>query len=415
MADVVGQRRTDNIASSQRAIDLSKEILLLEPDAAPITVVLKSIYNGGRSRPTTDVKFSWHNDELEGRFDAINNGGGYNNAATTLAVDNADLFAEEDLVYVPRTGEMLLVTSVDEGADTIDVVRGVGATSAAALNDDEELYIVGTADNEGDTSVPARANNPTKVDNYTQIFKHSVEMSGSQLSASNMSSPHDWNHQRRKQGIEHLKDIELAFILGTPAENQSPGSGKGPRRTTGGLLHFCTENAQSSVGELTEVEFEEFLRRVFRYGSQSRTLFASALLVSALNQFAQHRLETVVGTETYGVKVMNWISPHGEVKIVKHNLLEGATLGGLGIAVDFARSEIAYRYLKGDAPGESRDTRLIPNVQPPDLDGRKDQWITECGLQVGLPKCHGVISGVTGADPFPFAVVNNTVNVETEA
>jgi hypothetical protein len=395
MAVQTGQRRGDNIASSQREIDLSKEILLLEPDAAPITVVLKQIYNGGRSRPAVDPLFSWHEDALEGRFDAVNDATPPVAADTAVTVDTGTLFAAEDLVYVPRTGEVFLVESIS--TNDLTIVRGVGATTAADFADDDELYIIGTADNEGDTSVEARSENPTKVDNYTQIFKHSVKMSGSLLSSSNMSSPHDWNHQRRKTAIEHLKDIELAFILGSPSSDETfaTGDSAGERRTTGGLLHFCDQNVTDASGALTEVEFETWLRGLFRYGSQTRTLFASPLLVSVLNGFSQTKLQTVVGAETYGVKVMNWISPHGEVKIVKHNLLEGTTLSGYGIAVDYSRSEIAYRYLKGDGPGGSRDTFLRPNVQANDLDGRQDEWISECGLQVGLPKLHGVLKGVT--------------------
>lgn len=395
MPDVTGQRQIDLIAQSQREIDLSKEILLLEPEAAPITVVLKQIYSGGRSRPAVDPKFSWFNDTLEGRFDAINNGAGYALGATSVVVDNAALFSVEDLVYVPRTGEVLLVTAVSTGTQTLTIVRGVGATSGIALVDNDELYIIGTADTEGDTSVEARSDNPTLATNYTQIFKHSVKMSGSLLSASNMSSPHDWNHQRRKTGIEHLKDIELAFLFGSPAEDESSTAGQGPRRTSGGVLHFATQNNTNVGGALTEAVFETWLRSLFRYGSQNRTVFASALLLSVLNGFASTKLQTFVGAETYGVKVMNWVSPHGELKLVKHNLLEGTTLSGYGIALDWARSEIAYRYLKGDGPGGSRDTFLRPNVQAPDLDGRQDEWITECGLQVGLPKVHGVLKGVT--------------------
>ena len=49
MADVTGERMTSNVAQSQRTIDLFPEIMLLEPEAAPITVVLRSIYNGGPS------------------------------------------------------------------------------------------------------------------------------------------------------------------------------------------------------------------------------------------------------------------------------------------------------------------------------------------------------------------------------
>jgi hypothetical protein len=43
----------------------------------------------------------------------------------------------------------------------------------------------------------------------------------------------------------------------------------------------------------------------------------------------------------------------------------------------------------------SRDTKLLPNRQPNDQDGRKDEFLTECGFQVKLQEAHGVLTGVT--------------------
>lgn len=391
MPDVTGQRHTANVASSQRIVEMHKPILELEPDSAPITVILKSILNGGRRRPAGDPAFKWHNSELETRWDAVNNGAGYASNATSVVVDTGTLFAEGTLIKVPRTAELILVQSVS--TNTLTVVRGIGGSTAAALVDNDPLYIVGLAAEEGDTSPTAVSKNPTAVTNYTQIFRKSVEASGSWLSSENESSPHDWPFQRKQSGIEHLKDIELALLLGNPSSDAGV-SAAGDRRTTGGILNYATYNGVAAGGTLSEVEVESFLRGVFRYGSQQRTLFASALVVSVLSQFAQGKLQTVVGADSYGVKVMNWISPHGEVKIVKHNLLEGTTYSGYAVAVDFDRQNVAYRYLAG-GPGGPRDTKLLTNRQANDLDGQKDEYLTECGLQFGLPKLAGVLSGVT--------------------
>ena len=388
MAVATGQRTTGNVASSQRVIDMHKKILLLEPDAAPLLQISKS---ANRMR-ANDPKFSWHNDQAEQRFDAINNGAGYADNATSLVVDTGTAFAPEDIVYVPRTGEVISVTSIS--VNTLTVTRGQGSSTAAALVDNDPLLIIGTAAEEGDTSQAARSENPTKVDNYTQIFKTSVQLSGSLLSSANESNPHDWAHQQQKQGIEHKKDIEYAFMLGSPGTTTG-GSGL-PRRYTGGILHYASVNRTDAGGTLTEVEVETWLRQILRYNSNV-TVFVSPLVLSVLNAFAASKLQTSVGANTYGVHVQNWVSGHGEIKLVKHNLLEGAVLGGYAIAVDFKGGAVAYRYLDGQgAPGGSRDTKLYANRQAPDLDGRLDEWITECGLQAGLPYRHGVLTGVTG-------------------
>jgi hypothetical protein len=388
MAVVTGQRRTDNIASVQRYIDVSREIMLLEPDAAPLTVILSQLNKSNAK----DSLFSWTNDELESRFDAVNNGAGYSSGATSVVVDTGELFAAEDVVKVPRTGEVISVTSI--AANTLTVERGVGGTTAAALVDNDPLYIIGTAAEEGDTSQEARSQNPVKVDNYTQIFKHSIKASGTALSSSNQTSPHDWVHQHRKSMIEHLKDIELALILGAPGTRT--GADGGPRRTTGGVLNFATSNNQDAGGTLTEAEFEQFMRTLFRYGAKTKTLFASRLVASVLNQYSAGKLNTFVGAETYGVTVSKFMSIHGTLNLIVHDLLEGAVYGGYAIALDLRSGGKEYKYLNGDGPGGSRDTHVDQNVQVPDRDGQQDQILTECGLKHGLPKTDGVLTGVTG-------------------
>jgi hypothetical protein len=386
MAVVTNARTTSNVLAAQRVVDMADDILLLEPSAAPLTTITKRL----ASKPAVDPLFSWLNDELDSRFAVVN--GGQSSTQNPITVDDSTIIPEHSLVKVPRTGELIYV-STKASDTTFAASRGYGGTTAAALLDDDPLYLIGVADEENSTSEVATSSNPTKVDNYTQIFKKSVQASGSWLSSSNITNTHDWSHQRKKQAIEHLVDIELAFLFG--AASTVAGT-DGPRRTTGGVLSFATQNNQDAAGTLTEAEWETFLRTLFRYGSQKKVVFASPLVISVLNAFSSGKLVTSVGDETYGVKVMNLVSAHGEVTLVKHNLLQGAVYGGYAIALDFGKGDLAYRFLNGSGPGGSRDTKLFTNRQAPDLDGRKDEWITEAGLQFGLPKVHGVLTGVTG-------------------
>jgi len=384
MATVYGQRGTGNIAANQRIIDLSEQVVRLEPDAAPLTVISKRLSKS----QTTNVTFRWAETERTTRFDAVNNGAGYAAGDTSIVVDTGALFTANDLVKVPRTGEVFSVTSV--ATNTLTVVRGI-ASSGAAIVDNDPLYIIGKAAEEGGTSVPARAVDPVFIDNYTEIFKRSVEMSGSAGSEVQWTKPHDWALQHQGEAIEHLVDIENAILFGKPGTATLNSK---PVRYTGGALHFATQNGVAAGGALTEAGFETFLRGAFRYGSQDKTLFCSPLIVSQLNNFSQGRLTTDVGDSTYGVHISKWISAHGVVNIVKHNLLEGATYGGYGILLDLGRGNVKYRYLSG-GPFGARDTKLYRNRQTPDRDGQLDEWITECGLQFGQSKTHAVITGVT--------------------
>ena len=56
---------------------------------------------------------------------------------------------------------------------------------------------------------------------------------------------------------------------------------------------------------------------------------------------------------------------------------------------------VKYRFLSNKKRG-SRDSSVRTNIQPPDADGRKDEWLTEAGLQFGSEKRHGYLMGVNG-------------------
>jgi Family of unknown function (DUF5309) len=392
MAVATGQRHSAGIAASQRVVDLHREILLLEPDAAPFTTITKQYGEGVAREQAEDPKYTWHNDALETRFDAVNNGAGYASSATSIVVDTGTAFAVDDLVKVPRTGELMLVTAIS--TNTLTVIRGVGGSTAAALVDNDPLYILGTSAVEGSLSQGARSENPTLVTNYTQIFKQSVEASGTVQSSSNESTPHDYVHQSKKQMLEHMKDIELAGLFGGPGENDVSGK---KQRTTGGLQYFLTSNNQNASGAWTIDEVNTFIRTLTRYGSASKTLFCSRLVAAVFDTHSLGKMQTHVGDDTFGVHIGMWQTNLGELKIISHPLIEGATYDGYGFAVDFKVQAVGYRYLAGDGPGGGRDTHVKRNIQEPDRDGQKDEILTECGFRVGLPQTGGVVYGVTGA------------------
>ncbi len=382
MADITGARLTTNVSFDQLQVDIGKEISLLEPSEQPLTVFTR---NAGE-RPTVATKFSWMEMASEPRFDAINLATGYTATATSIVVDNGSYFAEHYLVLVTRTGEMMRVTGV--ATNTLTVVRGVGST-AAALVDNDELLVIGVAQPENDTSRPARSWNPVKRTNNTQIFREPFQASGSWLASGNQTTPMDWPLQQRLHGIEHAKNIEYSMIFGRASVDVS---GSSERRTTGGVLSFITANQTDAGGDLTEAEFNGAMSSLFRFGSRRKLAIGSATAVNALNKFPLAKLNVNnQSDQTYGIDVTGFRSPFGTLNLVYHRLLEGAKYGGYLIIVDM--DETSYRYL---ANGQfNRNTKLNQNIQAPDLDGRKDEFLTECGLEFGQPRTHGLITGIT--------------------
>ncbi len=387
MAEIVGQRTSANIASSQRVIDMAKPILLLEPSAAPLTTFLGRL--GNRKRRALDPEFHWHEDQLRGRYLTVN--GAVTASATSVVVDDADLAFENHILMNPRTGEQMYITARNTSTKTLTVVRGFGTTAGAAINDDDALLVVASAAPEGSDTPDPISNNPTKKTGYAEIFRDSAGISGTMLSSSNVSTPHDWPYQVKKSGIEHRKGIEQQFIVGEPAEKTVDGK---IVWTTGGVLHYADENNKDMGGQMTEAEFLSWLTDLFIHGSDTKVLFCSPLVLQVINGFSIAKLQTTVAQTQYGVKVLQIVTAQGTVSLVRHKLLRDS-YSGVAFAVDFGSDSVAYRPLNGDGPGPSRDTKLLVQRQSNGLDGRVDEWLTQAGLQFGEPLKHGVITGVT--------------------
>lgn len=381
MAQVTGAMTTTNVLSDQLAIDLGDRINLLEPSAQPLAVFSRR----AQKRRTVATKFSWLEDQSKARFAAQS--GGATNVATTIAVSagQGTYFQQWDQVLNTRTGEQFRVDGV--ATDNLTVTRGIGST-AAAMNNGDELLIIGSAQPENDTSKPARSDLPSKVTNNTQITRTPFEISGSLQASAFQVSPAEWPRQARNKGIEHAKDIEYTFVLGRKSAT-TPGATE--VRTTGGVLSFITSNQTDAGGDLSEAEFNAFMLQVTRFGSDSKLALASGVGVSALNKFPASKQQTRNDETTYGMNVTHYTSPFGSLNLVYHRLLEGTKYGGYIIVIDM--EQVAYRYLANDEA--NRDTKVLQNRQPNDQDGRKDEYLTEAGLEFGLQRTHGVLTGIT--------------------
>jgi hypothetical protein len=338
-------------------------------------------------RRTVATKFSWFEDASKQRFDTTSSTA--TTTITTIPVTTGTAYQQWDLVQNTRTGEVFRVDGVS--GNNLTVTRNInssGVGTGVAMNSGDELLIIGTAQPENDTSKPARSDVPSKITNYTQIFRTPWEMSDSARASAYQLRPAEWARQAKMKGIEHAKDIELSFKFGKKSLT-TPGSTED--RTTGGIFSFITTNQTDAGGDLSEAEFNAFMATVMRYGSSKKLALASAVGVSALNKFPASKQQTTNSEKTYGMDVTTYTSPFGSLRLVYDRSLEGTKYGGYILVVDM--DNVAYRHLANDEM--SRDTKLLTNRQPRDQDGRKDEMLTEAGLQVGLQKTHGVLTGIT--------------------
>lgn len=198
--------------------------------------------------------------------------------------------------------------------------------------------------------------------------------------------------QRKENAIYHKIDMERAFLFGERNEDTTTTSA--PRRYTRGAFKWITTNVVSSVDTLTEPELWSWAEDVFHHtaGSDTRVLFASPLVCTAIDLLAAGRLQTVPSDQTYGIAVKQLVTSHGTFMVVKHRLLENGAGGNgyAGSALAIEPSQLAYR------PLQNSDTKLLIDRQAPGDDKWTDEYLTEAGLEFKLEKLHGEMAGVTG-------------------
>jgi hypothetical protein len=379
MPPIVGMRGTEQLAPEQKYIEMADKIKMLVPDETPFTTFLQSLSKVRTGYP----EFKALEDDVLPRFDAVVGAGG---TAVTFNVATGTKFNKNDIIIATRTGEQMIVASV--AGNALTVTRG---GTPVALVDADEILIAGSAQPEGDLSrIPVSAN-PVPVLNYTQILRRSWELTGTAYASENESDPHDWDYQAAKIGIEHKRDLERTLLYGVPSK--ATASNGQAIRTTGGLFYWLKTNAMDAGGGFSEDEFNAHARQLFKYGAKRKITMGSPLATSVLNTFPMSKVRIAQSEKKYGINVTTFVSPFGELGLVTNWELEGAKYGGVLVTYDPAN--VRYRFLSNSKA--NRDSHVNTEIQPTDADTRRDEWLTEMGLEVNLEKTGGVVTGITGA------------------
>jgi hypothetical protein len=379
MPPIIGTRGTEQLAPEQKYIEMSDKIKMLVPDETPFTTFLQQLSKQKTGWP----EYKSLEDDVLPRFDAVVGAGG---TAVTFNVATGTKFRPADIIIATRTGEQMRVESI--AVNAVTVTRGA---APVALIDADELLIAGSAQPEGDLSRVPISVNPSPVQNYSQILRRSWELTGTAYSSENETDPHDWDYQAAKVGIEHKRDIERTLLFGVPSKVTA--SNGQPMRTTGGLFYFIKTNQMDAGGGFSEAEFNTWSRTLFKYGAKRKVLMGSPLATSVLNTFPMSKVRISQTEKKYGINVTTFVSPFGELGLVTNWELEGAKYGGVLVAYD--QANLKYRFLQNSKA--NRDSHVNTNIQPPDADTRRDEWLTEMGLQVDLEKTGGIVTGITGS------------------
>jgi hypothetical protein len=312
------------------------------------------------------------------------------------------------------------VNAINTNADTPANVLGFVATRtvASAVDYDigdlgAEVLVVGSAFAEGGLDISSDIYNlPINPFNYTQIFRSPFQLTGTALKTSaKFDETGPYKDKSKEASINHMIELEKNYIFG---ERNLFNSGGSIIRTMGGILWYlrqwelgttygntaATTDADdnkriitNTSGLMTDKQYNTWLERLFRVTNNKtneKLVLCGSGFLSVINQLYQSKACLTADMPlnvTYGMNVVKHTTPFGTIYYKTHPLMsQNAALRNNALFLDI--QNFVYRFLDG------RDTALLKNRQANDADYRKDEWLTEAGLEVRFPESHMYIQNV---------------------
>ncbi|MHC4394610.1 MAG: SU10 major capsid protein [Planctomycetota bacterium] len=216
------------------AEDVSDLIGIVSPYETPLLDAL-----GDPMREASSTHHEWLEDELLPNKDAVNDSDFTDpDVDTDFVVDNGSRFRVGDQIQVEGSEELMLVTDIN--SNTLTVVRGYAGTTAEDLADNQVINILGNAGLEGADKPSTRFTNRSRCGNYTQIFTAAVEVSGTDMAASQLGLADEMDYQKQERLRELLRDLENTVINGGQPASNPEGSGSVRRSMKGIIQHLST-------------------------------------------------------------------------------------------------------------------------------------------------------------------------------
>jgi hypothetical protein len=427
------------VAGDQRRLyDWSDRVAELSPDESPFFVYLSKV----SKVPTSDPVFRFL--ENRSKIDWTSRNFTADSALGSLAAGTSGQVAFDDsgsaVDYLIK-GMVIAIEVVDGKSHAIVrldsvsnettqstcqvTVLSLGNSSESgydAIADGDKAQIIGTAFEEGSGSPDVWSKSLDDDFGYTQIFKTAAEMSNTAIATNYRGYANEWSRIWNLKLREHKVDIERGMLFGQKGRQGGVQSSAGlagdiiNRVTAGtpGSLSYTSGSPYFGAAASTGFTYDTFLSdfEIFfdpaRGGGNNKLALAGLPVISFFNKVggdAFVNATIVAGTSTavndvsnlrynlenregsFGHKIMQLNTVHGDLSIVREPLFRGMTAGFLLLA---DMKQLAYRPLVGN--GLNRDTHIITNVQQADEDLRKDMILTEAGLEITIPETHALYS-----------------------
>jgi hypothetical protein len=394
MSGIAGLRGSGNWGTDERPKNFREGILRWNPNG---TAPIFALTSKAGKKTVDDPEFNWWAEgsllirlQVNGTFAA---------GVTLIVVDSADptastLGANLGTATNLKPGDILLVEPTADNAtfnhelievdnvlsDTqFTVRRGAGGTTAATINNDQFLTLIGSAYAEG-TGVPrAVSRNPLKYNNLIQIFKDTYELTGTADNTTTRTN-NGYSEDKKRAMFRHSQGIEWSILFGRKSE--TTGDNGKPKRFMGGLREMIPSTNVTVFGAaVTKNSLLDALAPVFDFDTgagDTRMMFAGNQALIELSKIFAGQVTFNVNNvvKVYGMDFQEFILPNGRVLMKSHPLMSRHGLyKKSAFVVDF--DAIKYVTQKGRP-----DAKVNDDVQTKDEDVRRGFIQTDCSLMV---------------------------------
>ena len=414
---LLGLRGTTDFTTGQRPEDWRGMIARLFPNG---DMPLTALTNTMKSSKAKDPRFHWSKKNLPSQNADLVDSGIYIDVSLATAYVSGGV--TNDVVYAKiaaadmsnfRVGHAISIRKGDDArGDVMTELQAKGvnylqlgllqnADTTVDLNVADVVGVRSNANPEGGNRPDAISYRPEEFDNYTQIFRNSLDITRTAKETTLRTG--DAYQEDKRDALElHGIEIEKGLIWGVKA--LLTGSNGKPKRYTDGLINTIKVNVSANVSDFrfdtafsgkTWAEsgkdwLDTRLETIFRYGDRIKFTFVGSLTLKAISDLAQlyGTVNLEPGVTSFGMKVNIWIHSAGEIVLKQHPLFQDTDADRRSMVV-FEPRHLEYKFIT--------DTVFIPDVSKGGGDLGKDstaeEYLTECGLQYDFVEGTGYLSG----------------------
>jgi hypothetical protein len=393
---------------------------------APLTAILSKL----PEEKVDDPQYHWWTKILASQK-STGTAGAYIYTDATLATACSGAISSGDTVFVKmtaahvahfRVGHVVTMRDASDyrcdanGKVTAVQVNGSSSYCAVKMLEDEnqgtgmttidQVLITGNVNPEGGTRPEAISYDPVKWYNYTQIFRTPMEIT--RTARETRLRTGDAYKEAKRECLElHSIEMEKAFLWGYRSEGT--GSNGKPERTTMGLIRAIQygSDGTANVGVTNDYVanatysgqtwlqggedwLDEQLEQIFRYGRPEKLAFAGSGALLGIQRLAKAsgQIQLTPVSTSYGIKVLQWITPFGVINVKTHPLFSFESTNLYSMVI-FEPEDLRYRYV----------TDTMFRKAPPDnqsqveIDGTVEEYLTECGLEYHHPNGWAYLNG----------------------